>query len=119
VEKPVGLELPILTLIPDWATLRGARRLAYADSRMKDFLLILLHLAVTTAKLCGPGGVRAMIAENLVLKQQLIVLRRGRRRAPSLTMSDRLLCQLWAIRPAKSDDKGGVVFFRIAAARAA
>src|SRR4051794_34142133 len=38
----------------------------------------LLHLAGTTARLCGPGGVRAVIAENLVLKQQLIVLRRGR-----------------------------------------
>jgi transposase InsO family protein len=59
---------------------------------MRDFLLTLLHLAVTTAKACGPGGVRALIAENLVLKQQLIVLRRGRRRAPSLTLSDRLLC---------------------------
>ena len=72
--------------------MRRTRRLAYADSRMKDFLLTLLHLAVMTAKLCGPGGVRAVIAENLVLKQQLIVLRRGRRRAPSLTLSDRLLC---------------------------
>src|SRR5580765_261457 len=59
---------------------------------MRNLLLVLLHLAVTAAKLCGPGGVRAVIAENLVLKQQLIVLRRGRRRAPSLTMSDRLLC---------------------------
>jgi putative transposase len=59
---------------------------------MKDFLLALLHLTVTTAKLCGPGGVRAVIAENLVLKQQLIVLRRARRRAPNLTLSDRLLC---------------------------
>jgi hypothetical protein len=59
---------------------------------MRNFLLILLQLAVTAAKVCGPGGVRAVIAENLALKQQLIVLRRGRRRAPSLTMSDRLLC---------------------------
>ena len=55
-------------------------------------LLALLHLAVLTAKLCGPGGVRAVIAENLVLKQQLIVLRRARRRAPNLTLTDRLLC---------------------------
>jgi len=31
-----------------------------------------LHLAVTAAKLCGPGGVRAEIAENLVVKQQLM-----------------------------------------------
>src|SRR5258708_29855597 len=59
---------------------------------MKGFLLTLLRRAVLTAKLGGPGGVRAVIAENLVLKQQLIVLRRGRRRAPSLKPSDRLLC---------------------------
>jgi len=59
---------------------------------MKDLLLALLHLAVMTAKLCGPGGVRAVIAENLLLKQQLIVLRRARQRAPNLTLIDRLLC---------------------------
>jgi transposase len=33
---------------------------------MKDLLLSLLHLAVIIAKLCGPGGVRAVIAENLL-----------------------------------------------------
>ena len=49
---------------------------------MKDLLLTLLHLAVMTATLCGPGGVRAVIAENLLLKQQLIVVRRPRQRAP-------------------------------------
>jgi putative transposase len=49
------------------------------------------------AKLYGPGGVRAVIAENLLLKQQLIVLRRGRRRAPSLTTSERLLCGFWSL----------------------
>ena len=58
---------------------------------MKDLLLTLLHWAVRTATLCGPGGVRAVIAENLLLKQQLIVLRRPRQRAPRLTASDRLL----------------------------
>ena len=45
---------------------------------MKELLLTLLHLAVMTAKLRGPGGVRAVIAENFLLKQQLIVLRRAR-----------------------------------------
>src|SRR5882762_5408118 len=59
---------------------------------MKDFLLALLHLTVMTAKLCGQGGVRAVIAENLVLKQQLIVLRRARQRAPNLALTDRLIC---------------------------
>ena len=68
------------------------QRLTYADARMRDLLLVLLHLVVTVVRLCGPGGVRAVIAENLVLKQQLIVLRRGRRRAPNLTWGDRLFC---------------------------
>ena len=39
---------------------------------MRDLLLTLLHLTVMVATLCGPGGVRAVIAENLLLKQQLI-----------------------------------------------
>ena len=59
---------------------------------MEAVVLTLLHLAVTAAKLCRPGGVRAVIAENLLLKQQLIVLRRPRQRAPNLTTVDCLLC---------------------------
>ena len=50
-----------------------------------------------TAKLCGSSGVRAVMAENLLLKQQLIVLRRARKRAPNLTPSDRLLCGFWSV----------------------
>jgi putative transposase len=64
---------------------------------MKGLLLALLHLAVMTAKLCGPGGVRAVIAENLLRKQQLIVLRRARQRAPNLALSDRLICALGSL----------------------
>jgi len=64
---------------------------------MRNVLLALLHLAVTAAKLCGAGGVRAVMAENLLLKQQLLVLRRARKRAPNLTSSDRLLCGFWSI----------------------
>jgi hypothetical protein len=64
---------------------------------MKDLLFALLHLAVMTAKLGGPGGVRTVIAENLILKQQLIVLRRARKRAPNLALRDRLLCGFWSL----------------------
>ena len=72
--------------------MHGATRLTYADARMGNLLLTLLHLVVVAAKLCGPGGVRAVIAENLLLQQQRIVLRRARRRAPNLTLSDRRGC---------------------------
>ena len=73
---------------------------------MKDLLLPLLHLAVTAAKLCRPGGVRAVIAENLLLKQQLIVLRRSRQRAFALSVVSSVL-NLRAqhpILPAKFED---------------
>ena len=49
---------------------------------MRDLVLALFHLAVVMAKLCGSGGVRAVMAENLLLKQQLLVcagLASGRR----------------------------------------
>jgi putative transposase len=77
--------------------LSGPRHLPYADARMNDILLGLLHLAVMAAKLCRRGGVRAVMAENLLLKHQLIVLRRGRRRAPNLTRLDRMLCGFWSL----------------------
>ena len=51
------------------ATLRAADRVPYAVACMEAVVLTLLHLAVTAAKLCRPGGVRAVIAENLLLKQ--------------------------------------------------
>ena len=60
-------------------------------ARMKNLRLTLLHLAVMTATLCGPGGVRAVIAEHILLKQPPIVVRRPRQRAPHLTASDRRL----------------------------
>ena len=77
--------------------LRTVGYLPYADALMKEVLLAVLHLAVMTARLCGPGGVRAVIAENLLLKQQLIVLRHHRRRSPKLTRIDRLLCGWWSL----------------------
>src|SRR5215831_7888058 len=64
---------------------------------MRNLLLALLHLAVVAARLRGPGGVRAVVAENLLLKQQLIVLRRSCQRAPNLTRTDRLLCGWWSL----------------------
>ena len=49
------------------------------------------HLLATLAKLLRPGGVRSIIAESLLLKHQLLTLKRSRKRAPKLTPWDRLL----------------------------
>ena len=79
---------------------------------MKDLLLPLLHLAVTAAKLCRPGGVRAVIAENLLLKQQLIVLRRSLQRAPNLSVSNSSSGRRWKLdhAPAVGDPTHMVEF---------
>jgi len=52
---------------------------------MKDIAILMVHLLTTVAKLLGPGGAKAVIAENLLLKQQLLVVTRSRRRAPNLS----------------------------------
>lgn len=64
---------------------------------MKDVIYLLLHLLTTLAKLILPGGSRAVIAENLLLKQQLIIHSRSRQRAPNLTTKDRALLGLMSL----------------------
>ena len=58
---------------------------------MKDVFFLVFDLLITLAKLNRPGGSRAVIAENLLLKQQLIIHSRSRQRAPNLTVQDRAL----------------------------
>ncbi len=43
---------------------------------MKGLLLLLIHLLAVLARLAGPGGTRGLVAENLLMKQQLLVLGR-------------------------------------------
>ncbi len=45
---------------------------------MKDMLLLLAHLLTTIAKLLRPGGARAIVADSLLMKQQLIIINRYR-----------------------------------------
>ena len=56
---------------------------------MRDVIYLLFHLLTTLTKLIRPGGSRTFIAENLILKQQLIIHTRRRQRAPNLTTQDR------------------------------
>jgi putative transposase len=58
---------------------------------MRDFVLLVIHLLVTLAKFLRPGGVRAVAAESLALKHQLLICSRSQQRAPNLTTLDRLV----------------------------
>jgi len=56
---------------------------------MKELLLLLAHLLSTIAKLLGPGGAKTVVAQSLIMKQQLLIVNRSRRRAPRLCALDR------------------------------
>ncbi|MDZ7784621.1 MAG: integrase core domain-containing protein [Halioglobus sp.] len=56
---------------------------------MRDVFFLLFHLLIAITKLVRPGGSRAVIAENLLLKRQLIIHSRSRKRAPNLATRDR------------------------------
>ena len=64
---------------------------------MKDLLILLIHLLTTIAKLMGTGGARAVVADSLLMKQQLLVINRSRRRAPNLSTLDRFLFGFWSL----------------------
>ena len=49
---------------------------------MVHLLILAVHLLPTIAKLLRPGGVRAVVAESLLLKHQLVISSRGRRAEP-------------------------------------
>ncbi len=63
---------------------------------MKTILVLFLHLLNRLATLLGNGGAKALLAENLLLKQQLLVLSRHRWRAPSFSLAERLLLGFWS-----------------------
>src|SRR5258708_4829639 len=58
---------------------------------MRLLFILVAHLLVTLARLIGPGGVRAVAAESLAVKHQLLIIKRAQRRSPKLTAWDRLI----------------------------
>jgi hypothetical protein len=44
---------------------------------MKEALVRPIHLLTVIARLLGPGGAKAVLAENLLLKHQLLIVNRS------------------------------------------
>ena len=70
---------------------------------MRDIVILLVHLISTLARLSGPGGLRSFVAECLLIKHQLTILNRSRKRSPNLRASDRVLSGICALfmRPSR------------------
>ena len=54
---------------------------------MRDLIILFVHVIVTICRLLRPSGARSIIAESILLKQQLLILNRSRKRAPNLRAS--------------------------------
>src|ERR1700745_2685857 len=70
---------------------------------MRDVLILFLHLIITVVRLARPGGLRSVAAESLLVKHQLRILNRGRKRGPNLRVTERIiagLCTLF-MKPAR------------------
>jgi hypothetical protein len=70
---------------------------------MRDILVLFIHLIVTVFRLARPGGLRSVVAESALVRHQLLILNGGRKRAPNLRVSDRIIAGLCTLlmRPAR------------------
>ena len=64
---------------------------------MRDFIVLFVHVIVTLARLAGPGGLRSVVAESALLRHQLLILNRGRKRAPNLRATVRIAAGLFTL----------------------
>src|SRR5690242_4549587 len=65
---------------------------------MRDLFILVVHVVTPVLRLTRPGGVRAVVAESVLARHQLLILNRPRRRSPNLQIWDRLIagfCSLW------------------------
>ena len=70
---------------------------------MRDVVILFIHLIVTVVRLALPGGLRSVVAESVLLRHQLHILNRSRKRAPNLRAAERIiagLCTLF-LNPAR------------------
>jgi len=69
----------------------------YAGRIMKNLIPLIVYFVSTVARLLQPGGARTLLAESLLLRHQLLVLSRSRKRPPRLTALDRVLMGIWTL----------------------
>ncbi len=58
---------------------------------MKNIVFLILHIFVALLKILRPGGSKALIAENMAMRQQLMVSMRNRKKSPNLATADRII----------------------------
>lgn len=84
---------------PEYGGLAGIVTIAC----VRDFVILFVHVIVTVVRLGRPGGLRSVVAESALIRHQLLILNRGRKRAPNLRATDRIAAGLFTLllKPAR------------------
>src|SRR5215471_18763210 len=61
---------------------------------MRNIFTVFLYVIVIIIRLCRPGGLRSVVAESVLMRHQVLILNRARKRAPNLRASDRIIAGL-------------------------
>jgi putative transposase len=64
---------------------------------MRHLFMLFVHVLATIARLLGPGGIRSVVAESVLIKHQLLILNRSHQRAPNLRAFDRFVAGFCAL----------------------
>jgi hypothetical protein len=64
---------------------------------MRDLAVLFIHLITTIVRLAGHGGARSVVAESVLVKQQLLILNRSRHRSRNLRVCDRVVAGLCSL----------------------
>src|SRR5438132_8553419 len=70
---------------------------------MRDIFVLFLHAIVTIIRFRQAGGLPSVVADSVLMRHQVLILNRGRKRAPNLRASDRIIAGLCTLlmRPAR------------------
>jgi hypothetical protein len=90
ISEPCGWRIVIPPKIPEDSP-------SCYHSSMRNLAVLFIHFIAVLARLLGPGGVRSIVAESLLLKHQLLIVNRSRQRSPNLSASDRIFAGWMAL----------------------
>jgi hypothetical protein len=96
------IDTPCIVANDQMSWFRGSRSFWY-DAGMRDIIILVIHLIVTVVRLARPGGLPSVVAESTLVRDQLLIFNRGRKRARNLRTVDRVIAGLCALfmRPAR------------------
>jgi len=79
---------------------------------MRDIFTLFLHAIVIVIRLGRPDGLRSVVAESVLMRHQVLILNRGRKRSPNLRASDRIIAGLCTLMMRRARVLGSAIVLK-------